>query len=357
MLLAAPVAASAQVVLAWDPAPDKFIAGYTIFYGTRSAEYQMQIDVGNRTQFQMPPLPDGTYYIAVQAYAIDGLRSGPSNEVVVTVRASRAVDSSAAEKSRADFDGDGSYDLLWQHQNNGTVALWTLDLHNLKTVQVLGNGVGNNSPWRIVGTGDFNRDGKPDILWHHATGGWLALWLMNGTSLTAVTAPSLNQVPQTEWKISAVADFNRDGNPDILWRHDDGSLAAWLMNGTTVTAISPLSPGGLPDLAWKVAGAADINADGHQDLIWRHTNGSLAAWLMNELTLKAVAPLNPGIIDPNWRIAGIADANRDGLSDIIWQHTDGRIALWYMSGTDLTQTVALNPPGVSDTNWKVVGPK
>jgi hypothetical protein len=45
-------------------------------------------------------------------------------------------------------------------------------------------GVGNVSiVWSIVGTGDFNSDGKGDILWS-GTSGNVAVWLMNGPQVT-----------------------------------------------------------------------------------------------------------------------------------------------------------------------------
>jgi len=31
-----------------------------------------------------------------------------------------------------------------------------------------------------------------------------------------------------------VGDFNGDGKADILWRHTSGVLALWFMNGTTI---------------------------------------------------------------------------------------------------------------------------
>jgi hypothetical protein len=31
-----------------------------------------------------------------------------------------------------------------------------------------------------------------------------------------------------------------------------------------------------------------------------------------------------------WNVQQIADFNGDGKSDILWQHTDGRTAIWLM---------------------------
>jgi hypothetical protein len=33
-----------------------------------------------------------------------------------------------------------------------------------------------------------------------------------------------------------VSDLNGDGKADIAWQNTDGSTAAWLMNGTTMTS-------------------------------------------------------------------------------------------------------------------------
>jgi hypothetical protein len=38
------------------------------------------------------------------------------------------------------------------------------------------------------------------------------------------------------WQIEGIGDFNGDGKSDILWRHTDGTLAIWFMDGTTFTS-------------------------------------------------------------------------------------------------------------------------
>ena len=45
---------------------------------------------------------------------------------------------------------------------------------------------------------DFNRDGKPDILWQNTATGERAIWLMNGTSYSS--GVSLGIVP-TQWEM------------------------------------------------------------------------------------------------------------------------------------------------------------
>ncbi len=76
----------AQVTLTWDPNSESDLAGYKIYSGTQSGNYQNKIDVGNVTTYILNGLTSGpTYYIAATAYNAQGLESGFSNEVIYTV--------------------------------------------------------------------------------------------------------------------------------------------------------------------------------------------------------------------------------------------------------------------------------
>src|SRR6185503_5336502 len=109
-----------------------------------------------------------------------------------------------------------------------------------------------------------------DILWRHLVTGDMAVWFMNGVSLVTGTFTTPSALADLGWQVAATADFNRDGHPDIFWRHaSSGENAIWYMNGTVLTGGTLLTPAAV-DTSWTMAGAADFNRDGHTDLLWHH---------------------------------------------------------------------------------------
>ena len=88
--------------------------------------------------------------------------------------------------------------------------------------------------------GDFNGDGKADILWRH-TSGAVDIWLMNGTEQQR---QRLARQRAADWTIQGVGDFNGDGKADILWRHTSGAIYIWLMNGTSISGSGSPGSGG-----------------------------------------------------------------------------------------------------------------
>ena len=81
--------------------------------------------------------------------------------------------------------------------------------------------------------GDFNGDGKSDILWRQSSTGSVSLWLMNGG---VIQSNAGGWIVGRDWVIQGVGDFNGDGKSDILWRQISGAVAIWLMNGFNIQA-------------------------------------------------------------------------------------------------------------------------
>jgi VCBS repeat protein len=58
-------------------------------------------------------------------------------------------------------------------------------------------------------------------------------WSANQASKRCDEDPS-----QTPWEIKGSGDFNGDGKSDIVWQSSDGTPAIWLMDGTNVLSTS-----------------------------------------------------------------------------------------------------------------------
>lgn len=74
---------SAQVTLEWQ-ASSRDVAGYNVYQGTSSKDYDVTLDIGNWTSVTIADLEDSeAHYFAVTAYDFEDNESGYSNEVCI----------------------------------------------------------------------------------------------------------------------------------------------------------------------------------------------------------------------------------------------------------------------------------
>ena len=311
---------------------------------------------------------DGQFYLIASA---SGLSAGTYTGTLTVASTSKhlqmalpiAVTMRVAPATRepGDFDGDGAFDILWQHDTQGWLAIWRMQGAALQSGGALTPDRVTDTNWKIVGTGDFNGDRHPDLLWQHQTQGWLAVWTMNGTTQVGGTLLTPDRVTDTNWKVVGTGDFNGDGKRDILWQHlTDRRLAVWLMNGTTIIDGVMLTPETIVSTSWRIVGTGDFNSDGKTDIVWQnYSNGLLAVWYMNGAVLIDGVAMTPSQVpDTNWKIRAVGDINGDGKPDLLWQHTsNGSLAAWYMNGVSQLGGSLLTPSSVADLSWRVVGPK
>jgi hypothetical protein len=353
-LLTPAAARAATLTLAWDPDPDPSITGYLISYGPAPGAYTGTISTSRVTSVSVT-VPQGLLFIAVQARSSSGL-SAHSNVVSVVVDPPPSP-----ARAPNDFNGDGRFGLIWQNQADGRISTWLMNGPSLQAGVLLSPSVVADTNWKIVARADMNRDGRPDLVWQHQTSGQISTWLMSRTTMLAGILLSPSLVADVNWKIVGSGDFNGDGQSDLVWHHQtSGMVSVWLMNGTLMMAGVVLTPSSVTDLNWQVVGVGDLNADGHPDLIWHHqVTGMVSTWLMNGTRMLEGRLLSPSTVaDTSWRVRAIGDVNADGYDDLVWQHqTQGWISTWLMSGTTSVWGGYLQPNQVADLNWKIVGPR
>jgi hypothetical protein len=119
------------------------------------------------------------------------------------------------------------------------------------------------------------------------------------------------------------------------------------MNGIASTQVRDLLGA---NSGWSIAHAADLDGDGKADLIWKHTDGTYVAWLMDgvnatcSVVLRGTnntisrgtpqsCPVSNPAADNGWTLTHIADLNGDGKADLVWRNnSDDTIAAWLMNG-------------------------
>ncbi len=119
-----------------------------------------------------------------------------------------------------------------------------------------GSGVWGVAPLAFLGQGVTF--GSPDLLWQHQGDGRVAVWSMSGTTRTRGDLTWPDRVPDGDlgWALRGARDMNGDGHPDLIWQHAvDGRLATWLMHGLEMLSGTLLYPPTVADTNWRIVGA------------------------------------------------------------------------------------------------------
>ena len=274
--------------------------------GTATAGPQFLDIHGNGQQVPVLRHEDGTWH----AYA------GPGVGTAIRLAMARKPEWHWA--ASGDFDGNGTDDVLLRR----TGGAWTYYPVEGGAVVDAGRGWANltrGPEWRAVGVGDFNDDDRDDVLLRRLDGAWV-YHPMNGRRTIAEEFGWANLPQSLDWRMAGVGDFDGDGRDDVLLRHVEGNWRLYPMVGRHV-GEREADLGFSSETAWRFVSVGDFDADGRDDILLRHISGRWR-WQTATGDVDSRDPALPR--DWHWRLAGVGDLDGDGGDDVLLRHLDGR---------------------------------
>jgi ELWxxDGT repeat protein len=202
-----------------------------------------------------------------------------------------------------DFDRNGYNDLLWTNRLTGEVAVWTMDLEqqlanptdsSAQLVRVIKSGFFLPSVavgWEVQGIADFDRDGQLDLFWREKTSGQTAFWQLKDGQF--LSGRFSNAASGEGWTVQGLADLDNDGDVDIVWRNGiSGQVATWKLDKMNLTSGSFLAI--TPDNSWQIKGLADFDGDGKFDLLWQKVGSDqVGYWKLDQFQFQSGTMLDP----------------------------------------------------------------
>jgi streptogramin lyase len=267
--------------------------------------------------------------------------SGCSRTVTADVAAANCI-------GNGDANGDGKSDIIWRNSDTGATSIWLMDGASPREGSGLTSLQFSNNTFALAGTGDFNADGREDLVWHSSDQTFV--WTMNGTTADADSGPAPSY--WNAWTLAGVGDFDGDGNSDFFWR-SGSTNEIWFMDHRNFRSSLRLGDVGGN---WHIAGIGDFNNDGRSDILWRNdVDGASSIWMLYDRGVESDSGATNLQIGPSWRVGGTGDFNGDGYSDVLWRNTiTGQNIIWLQHGTvTIAGSGTTNP--VPDTTWGVAG--
>ena len=212
----------------------------------------------------------------------------------------------------ADFNHDGMSDIVFWHGETGAITLWYMRGTEVIRKVELAERVPDRLPVAVY---DVDFDGNPDILWQSKSGELLATLIRNEMVFTKLQINVVSTGPADLWFVKGSGDVDGDGDHDLIVERssqfgppspgtDQGTVIGIVRMDKTNGTIEPVAIQG--DLNWKIGSVADYDRDGDTDILWENdTTGATAAWVMSGSKVQEmVVVTGPNTAKPLFEMVG-----------------------------------------------------
>jgi alpha-tubulin suppressor-like RCC1 family protein len=208
--------------------------------------------------------------------------------------------------------------------------------------------------------GDFDGDGRDDILWYVAGAGADTLW--SGTARTSTTTVDANRFASQALPISgtytpAVGDFDGDGRDDIFWYgRSSNPDSVWYFTGRGTYVSKSVTLAG--DFQLFVGNFNTSAGSAAQDDVFLYGPGSASLWsgsasrTFTSRTYSPAPPRNAKVYVGNWRQTPTTPGATVHQDLLFYVPGTGADAIWAGNGTG---TFTTSPVTINGTYDPIVG--
>ncbi|MEQ1906383.1 MAG: FG-GAP-like repeat-containing protein, partial [Pirellulaceae bacterium] len=240
--------------------------------------------------------------------------------------------------STGDFNGDGRDDLMFHKATTG-VNRWYFSRTD-GTFDFMENRIvpGAVVAFNNVKTGDFNGDGRTDVMFRKTTTGDNRLYFSRADgNLDVVSNTIATNLINSVFNNLVTGDFNGDNRDDLVFSSTSTGSNRWFYSradGGFDFVDNRIAPGSANGYDHVVSG--DFNGDGLDDLMFHATSSGANRWFLSR------ADGNLDIIDNRIGESSAngydhvvsGDFNGDGRDDLMFHATSSGANRWFLSRAD-----------------------
>ena len=251
---------------------------------------------------------------------------------------------------RIDINRNSS--LLLQDTTTGDLKIWRAGANSASTLLTTQPGSAN---WTAKAVGDFDGDGTSDVLLQDDTlpVAQTQIMFLGGNALINGVVSAVTAVPTvTGFTAVSSGDFNGDGKSDILWQSTapgSSNVHVTLMDGAIIAEKSTIIG---PGVGYTAYGTGDFDGDGKSDILFTDAGGDALIWTMDGTSHTGSSGIfakpSAGSV-----LRGAEDYNRDGSSDLLWQ--DGGTTRVQLVNPNLTAGGLININNAPGATFTLVG--
>jgi hypothetical protein len=222
-----------------------------------------------------------------------------------------------------------------------TKVLDAVTLHELGAGFPFGPGFGSSV---MTAAGELSGDTTPDVAVATGPGAGLVR-LYNGATIAEIGSGFPFGGGFTGGVSLAVGDFNGDGRADIVTGQASGGGAVRVFSGTNYALLMTIAPFGGGYSGGVNVAAGDIDGDGRAEVIAGQAGGSGVVAVVSAVTQTVTVSGSPYGPIPGGVFVAAGDVNGDGRADVIAAPGSGAAPLLVYDVSSLTLLSSFTPYG------------